>query len=65
MTNIDELVEKLPLKDRDKFDKLLLDVLYDRYWCRQHGINYTDPDVKKAKEELYNQFFRSKSKEIL
>jgi len=57
MASIDEQVEKLSEEDRKQFDKRLLDVLYDRYWCRNHNINYVDPDVEKAKGFLYQEMF--------
>lgn len=28
----------------------LLDNLYDRYWCKRKGINYSNPNIEKARQ---------------
>ncbi len=57
MTSIDDEIEKLPESERRRFDNTLLDKLYDRDWCKQHRIDYVNPNVQKAKELLYNEMF--------
>ncbi len=61
MANIEEKIERMSEKKQEKFRTLLIDVLYDRYWCRVHSVDYVNPDVQKAKEELYRQFFEKKN----
>ena len=36
-----------------KFNKELLDRLYDRKWCSENGINYVEPNVLEAKKVLF------------
>jgi len=60
MTSIDEQIDKMPEAERERFEKLLIDVLYSRHWCRQHGIDYVNPDIDKAREELYKELLKKK-----
>lgn len=57
MASIDDEIEKLPEREKMRFDNILLDRLYDRKWCKGHGIKYSSPNVEKAKELLYNEMF--------
>lgn len=55
--DIEKEINTLSDEDKIKFQKELIDVLYDRFWCRNHGINYAEPDSKKVKEILYTDLF--------
>jgi len=50
-----EGLEKLSQGHKEVFATLLLDVLYDRFWCRTHDIDYCNPNVGKAKLKLYKE----------
>ncbi len=56
---IDFINKMVPKEDHKKFHKNLMDVIYDRIWCKQNGIDYTDPSVKLAAlklcQERYSQ----------
>ncbi len=57
--NIDEKIRELDKKDGRKFNKLLLNNLYNRYWCKRHEIDYTDPDFKIAREKTYQEMIKT------
>jgi len=40
--------EKVPKEDHKQFHRLLMDVMNERYWCQEHGINYEDPSIQLA-----------------
>ena len=44
----------------EKLESILRDVLYSRTWCAFHGIDYANPDVEKAREELYREYETNK-----
>ncbi|MBU2576440.1 MAG: hypothetical protein KKF50_01840 [Nanoarchaeota archaeon] len=50
-------IESLSEEDKSRFDKRLMDNLYDRYWCKGKGIDYVDPNIKEAKEKTYQEMF--------
>jgi len=56
--SIDEKIAKLPEEKQVEFRNRLQDVLYDRFWCGAHRINYVDPNIQKAKEELYEELVK-------
>ena len=42
------------------FDGLLLDFLYDRHWCKEHGFDYSrlpEENIQMAKEIVYIEYF--------
>ncbi len=51
--------EMVPKGDHDQFHRMLMDVMYERDWCREHGIDYSDPSVQLAAlalcQERYGQ----------
>ena len=53
--NIDEKIKYLLLEKQEEFRKILIDVLHDRKWFANHGIDYVDPDVPKVKEILFRE----------
>ena len=61
MENIDEKINKLSKEERKIFSDRLMDNLYDRLWCREHRINYVDPNVQTAKEKTYNEMYGEKN----
>jgi len=54
---INEKIKKLSKDEYLKFRKRLEDNLYNRSWCFFHRIDYTDPDIQKAKEECFKELF--------
>ncbi len=40
--------EKVPQEDHKQFHNLLMDVMNDRHWCLEHGVNYEDPSIQLA-----------------
>jgi hypothetical protein len=63
MANIEEQIDKMSEKDRERLEELLVDVLYSKEWCEIHNISYVDPDIQsiqRAREEVYKQFFEKK-----
>ena len=57
MKDIEKKLNNLPKEERTKFSILLIDCLYDRDWCENNNINYLNPNISKAKKELYSQMF--------
>ena len=55
--SIDEKLSNLPIKERINFKVILNNCLYDKAWCGYCGIKYSDPDVRKAKEFLYDELY--------
>ena len=51
-------IEILNPDEKKKFDRFLMDNLYDRYWCRENGIDYVNPNVGIAKGKTYNEIVR-------
>lgn len=45
-------------EQRARFQVVLDDVLNDRWWCYEHGINYVNPDTTKVARLLYESFSR-------
>lgn len=58
-TPITDEISKLSTEQQRKFSTLLIDLLYDRDWCAVNNIDYSNPDITKAKEILYPIFMRS------
>ena len=61
---VDEMVAGLSDGERKGFGKELVDCLYDRSWCAEHGVDYLNPDVGLAKAELYVELYINKSREL-
>lgn len=59
-SDLEEKIGKLSEEDFIKYDKEVEESLYDREFCYMNDINYTDPDVQKVKEIVYNQLFDNK-----
>ena len=57
---VDEIVAGLPERERERFGKELESCLYDRWWCAEHGVDYSNPDVGLAKAELYVELYVNK-----
>ena len=57
MKSINQKINELNRKEKKAFLTNLEAVLYCRGWCKLHGIDYANPDIKKTKEELYNSMF--------
>jgi len=60
MGSIDEEISKLGEEKRQIFSDRLMDNLHNREWCREHGINYVDPNVQTAKERTYREIYGEK-----
>lgn len=58
--DIDEKLKRLSTEQLRRFRQTLEDMLYSRSWCKYHGLDYAKPDMKKAKEVLYNQLYNLK-----
>jgi len=56
---IDKKIAALSSEQETKYRQRLIDNLYGRFWCEMHEINYADPDINKAKEELYKEMIES------
>lgn len=57
MTKNKNKLEKLSEEEKEKLCDLLMSNLYDRHWCNMKGINYSDPDIQKIREETYKEFW--------
>ncbi len=55
-------IERLGKNERFDLNKELLDHLYDRCWCANHDINYSDPNVLQARVKLYVEKYGEPSK---
>ncbi len=62
MKTIEEKIRELNDDDRRKFGKILIDNLYDRYWCKMHKIDSVDPNIQLAKEKTYYEMYERKEK---
>ena len=40
-----------------RFNRVVYDVLNDRWWCYEHGINYVRPDVGRVEQIIYRELF--------
>jgi len=60
MENIKEEIAKLPTKVRNRLEVIMVDLLeYDKYWCARNGIDYLNPDIEKARQTVYNLYFKN------
>ncbi|MEK6875509.1 MAG: hypothetical protein AABX30_02400 [Nanoarchaeota archaeon] len=55
--NINDFLSNLSASAKKDFSSELIDALYDRSWCETNNINYADPDIDRAKVELYKELF--------
>ena len=53
--DIEEKIKQLPVDRQKLFRKRLENALYDRGWCIMYGIDYTNPNVSRAKEVLFKE----------
>jgi len=44
-------------EEREDFEKGLLRALYDREWCRDHGIDYVRPNVPLARIIFCREYY--------
>ena len=58
MNTIDEKIRELSQQDGKMFNKVLMDNLYDRCWCRSHKINYVHLDFELAREKTYKEMVK-------
>ncbi len=50
-------MDKLSPEEKERFEKELDGVLYDRNWCADNGIDHCNPNVKLARTVLYHQMY--------
>lgn len=55
--NIDEKIAALPKNKQNEFYDILQDYLCDGDWCRGNGLNFAQPDVRRAKTILYTTLY--------
>ena len=55
--NFEEIEKTLDKKNYEKFQKIFINNLYDRGWCKINKIDYVNPNIKKAKEKTYFELF--------
>ena len=53
--DIEQKLQQLPLTEQEKFQKRLMNVLYDRLWFTLHRMDYADPNVPIVKEILFRE----------
>ena len=56
--SIDKKISLLPPEKQKKFEEELMDILYDTWWFRDHGMDYVDPDIQKVKEILFREEYK-------
>lgn len=56
--DIAKKIMDLPMKDFLRFERVLNESLANKLWCMENGIIYGHPDITKAKERVYQQFYR-------
>ncbi len=61
MGKAERKIKQLPSLEKSLFREKLLDVLYDREWCRRNEVNYVNPSVRAAKRALYREIYEKKS----
>jgi len=50
---------------KQRFKKDFNDVLNDKNWCQNHGIDYSNPNIEEAKNLFYNSFIYKKRNKFL
>ena len=53
-------IEGLTAEEQEQFELALTDRLYCRHWCRNHGIDYSTPDIDLVKELVYSELYTKK-----
>jgi len=54
---INEKIQSLEKEEKQEFGSILIKNLYDRKWCIINKIDYTNPDIQKAKEKTYIEIY--------
>lgn len=60
MNSINNNIKSLSEEYRRRLNHAMCEALEDRDWCELHRINYSDPDMEKAKRILCNDGFELK-----
>lgn len=55
--NIDEKIKKLSEKKQRRLKVSLIYVVTVPDWCKDNGLNPSNPDRKKVKEILYHKMY--------
>jgi len=58
-TSIEQKIALLPSKIQEKFREDLIDVCEDRFWIKDHRLIYSAPDIRKIKEVLFEEEYKS------
>jgi len=56
--SIDKKISLLPPEKQKEYTEKLMDVFYDEWWFRVHGMDCVDPDVQKVKEILFREEYQ-------
>ena len=56
--SIDDKIKNLSKEDRKKLNHAMVKALHDTDWCELNGINYPNPNMKQAKQILYEDDFK-------
>lgn len=54
---LQELHNELSEKEKTRLSKLAMDNIYSRYWCKEKGINYVNPDFREALLRTYEDIY--------
>jgi len=57
-----EIENSNELIGRQKFLEIFEDVINDRGWCREHGIDYVSPNYFRVRAELTKELCNKKSR---
>ena len=52
------------MKQLREFRESLYDVVNDRRWCNEHGIDYMNPSLRDAAQILYDKLFSERAKSV-
>jgi len=59
MGNINDKINKWPQEFIKKFDAFTTCLVEDKDLCKRHGLNLSNPNIKKAKKIIYKYIVES------
>lgn len=55
---LDTLIEELLPGKLETFNREVIDCMYDRFWCKKHGLDYSQVKYSDAREALYRDYHK-------
>ena len=59
MESMDDLIEKLIPGQLKEFNQEVMDLMYDRSWCKNKGLDYSNVRPSEIKKALYQDFLKA------